>query len=65
LRCNIDDATGLARGVPGGELTLVRSFLLGLTDPGLYEADWGFAKSVHAPDPDGDEIEGYIDTSHA
>jgi catechol 2,3-dioxygenase len=65
-----DAATGLAHvafrvGSSAEELTLVMNTLHDSRTPILYEADRGFAKSVHALDPDGNEIELYIDTSHA
>ncbi len=63
-----DAATGLAHvafrvGSPGEEPALVRNMLHDSRTPVLYEADRGFAKSVHVLDPDGSEIELYIDTS--
>jgi catechol-2,3-dioxygenase len=33
--------------------------------PILHEAERGFAKSLHLLDPDGNEIELYVDTSGA
>jgi catechol 2,3-dioxygenase len=61
-------ATGLAHvafkvGSSADELALVRNMLHDSQTPVLYEADRGFAKSVHLLDPDGNEIELYIDTS--
>lgn len=61
-------ATGLAHvafkvGSSAEELALVRNMLHDSRTPVLYEADRGFAKSVHLLDPDGNEIELYIDTS--
>ncbi len=63
-----DAATGLAHvafrvGSSVEELALVRNMLHDSRTPVLYEADRGFAKSVHVLDPDGNEIELYIDTS--
>ncbi len=63
-----DAATGLAHvafrvGSSTEELALVRKMLHDSRTPVLYEADRGFAKSVHVLDPDGNEIELYIDIS--
>ena len=62
-----DAATGLAHvafkvGSSAEEFALVRNVLRRSGTPVLYEADRGFAKSVHVLDPDGNEIELYIDT---
>ncbi len=61
-------ATGLAHvafNVDGSteELTLVRKSLHDSQTPVLYQAHRGFAESVHVLDPDGHEIELYIDVS--
>ncbi len=65
-----DAATGLAHvafrvGSSAEELSLLMNMLHDSGTPVLYEADRGFAKSVHVLDPDGNEIELYIDTSDA
>ena len=61
------DATGLAHvafkvGTSAEALRLVRNALHASGTPVLYEADRAFTKSVHVLDPDGNEIELYIDT---
>ena len=64
-----DDATtGLAHvafrvGRSADELTLFRGRLHESGTPVLYEADRGFAKSLHVLDPDGNEVELFVDTS--
>ena len=45
------------------ELRLARSVLDASRTPVLYEAERGFTKSVHVLDPDGNEIELYVDIS--
>jgi catechol 2,3-dioxygenase len=64
------DATGLAHvafRVDGSaeELRVARSMLQASGSPILYEAERGFAQSVHLLDPDGNEIELYVGTSGA
>jgi len=61
------DATGLAHvafkvGSSVGALHLAREALHASGTPVLYEAERAFTKSVHLLDPDGNEIELYIDT---
>lgn len=61
------DATGLAHvafkvGGSAEALSLVRNVLQSSGTPILYEVERAFAKSVHVLDPDGNEIELYIDT---
>jgi catechol-2,3-dioxygenase len=61
-------ATGLAHvafkiGSSDEELRLVRSALLDSGTLVLYEAERGFAKSLHVLDPDRNEIELYVDIS--
>jgi catechol 2,3-dioxygenase len=63
-----DNATGLAHvafkvGSSDEELHLVGQMLRDAGTPVLYEAERGFATSVHVLDPDGNEIELYVDTS--
>jgi catechol 2,3-dioxygenase len=63
-------ATGLAHvafkvGASPAELALTRTMLDDSRIPVLYEAERGFAKSLHVLDPDGNEIELYVDTAHA
>ena len=63
-----DYATGLAHvafkvGSSVEELRLVRNVLNDSGTPVLYEAERGFAKSMHVLDPDGNEIELYVSTS--
>ena len=65
-----DDATGLAHvafkvGSSAEELRLVRNLLHDSETPIRYEANRGFAKSVHVLDPDRNEIELYVETSDA
>jgi len=60
------DATGLAHvafnvGSSVEALRLAREALHASATPVLYEADRAFTKSVHLFDPDGNEIELYID----
>jgi catechol-2,3-dioxygenase len=45
------------------EFGLARRLLEGSGSPILYEADRGFSRSVHVLDPDGNEIEFYVDVS--
>jgi catechol 2,3-dioxygenase len=64
------DATGLAHvvfkvGSSAEALRLARSVLHASGTLVLYEAERAFTKSVHVLDPDGNEIELYIDTSDA
>jgi catechol-2,3-dioxygenase len=49
-------------GSSAEELRLVRNVLNDSGIPVLYEAERGFAKSMHVLDPDGNEIELYVDT---
>ena len=61
------DATGLAHvafkvGNSAETLSLVRKVLHASGTPVLYEAERTFTKSVHVLDPDGNEIELYVDT---
>jgi catechol 2,3-dioxygenase len=63
-----DGATGLAhvafRVASSAEaFASVQKMLHDSRTPVLYEADRGFAKSVHVLDPDGNEVELYLDTS--
>jgi len=63
-----DDATGLAHvafkvGCSIEEFGLVRRVLEVSGSPVLYEAERGFSRSVHVLDPDGNEIELYVDIS--
>ena len=65
-----ESAIGLAHvafkvGHSAEELRLARDALDDAGAPVLYEAERGFAKSVHALDPDGNEIELYVDRSGA
>jgi catechol 2,3-dioxygenase len=65
-----DHATGLAHvafrvGSSTEEFGLVRSLLERSGSPVLYEAERGSSRSVHVLDPDGNEIELYIDLSDA
>ena len=65
-----ESATGLAHvafrmGGSTEELATLRRALRRSGIPVLYEADRGFARSVHVLDPDGHEIELYIVTSRA
>ena len=62
------DATGLAHvafkvGSSLEEFGLARSLLDESGTPVLYEAHRGFSRSVHVLDPDGNEIELYVDIS--
>ena len=62
------DATGLAHvafkvGSSLEEFGLARSLLDESGTPVLYEAQRGFSRSVHVLDPDGNEIELYVDIS--
>ena len=63
-------ATGLAHvafkvGSSVEELRLARNALIDSRTLVLYEAERGFAKSLHVLDPDGNEIELYVDISGA
>jgi catechol-2,3-dioxygenase len=63
-----DTATGLAHvafkiGASVDDLGLAREELRDSGSHILHEAERGFAKSVHVLDPDGNEIELYVDTS--
>jgi catechol 2,3-dioxygenase len=65
-----DDTTGLAHvafriGTSTDDLGLARAELRDSGSHILYEAERGFAKSVHVLDPDGNEVELYVDTSGA
>ncbi len=65
-----DAATGLAHvafkvGSTADELRLTRNALHNSGTLILYEAERDFAKSVHVLDPDGNEIELYVDISGA
>ncbi len=60
-------ATGLAHvafkvGESVETLSLVRNALNASRTPVLYEAERTFSKSLHVLDPDGNEIELYVDT---
>jgi catechol 2,3-dioxygenase len=60
------EATGLAHvafkvGGSGETLGLVRDALAASGTPVLYEAERTVSKSVHVLDPDGNEIELYVD----
>ena len=60
------DATGLAHvafkvGSSLEEFGLARRLLEKSGTPVLYEAQRGFSRSVHVLDPDGNEIELYVD----
>jgi catechol 2,3-dioxygenase len=60
------DATGLAHvafkvGSSPEEFGLARRLLDESGTPVLYEAQRGFSRSVHVLDPDGNEIELYVD----
>jgi catechol 2,3-dioxygenase len=62
------DATGLAHvafriGSSPEELRLARSVLEAEGTPVLYEAERRFTRSLHVLDPDGNEIELYVDVS--
>ena len=62
------DATGLAHvafkvGSSLEEFGLARSLLDESGTTVLYEAQRGFSRSVHVLDPDGNEIELYVDIS--
>ena len=61
------DATGLAHvafkvGESAETLRLVREVLIASGTPIVYEAERTHSKSVHVHDPDGNEIELYVDT---
>ncbi len=61
------NAIGLAHvafkiGRSAEELRRARTVLDAAGTPFLYEADRAFTKSVHVLDPDGNEIEFYIET---
>jgi len=65
-----DHATGLAHvafkvGSSTEEFGLARSWLERSGSPVLYEAERGSSRSVHVLDPDGNEIELYMDLSDA
>ena len=62
------NATGLAHvafkiGSSAEELHLARSVLETERTPVLYEAERRFTRSLHVLDPDGNEIELYVDVS--
>ena len=62
-----DDAIGLAHvafkiGRSAEEFGLARSVLDASGTRVLYEADRAFSKSVHVLDPDGNEVELYVET---
>jgi catechol-2,3-dioxygenase len=62
------DATGLAHvafkvGSSPEEFGLARRLLDESGTPVLYEAQRGFSRSLHVLDPDGNEIELYVDIS--
>ena len=62
------DATGLAHvafkiGNSPEELRLARKVLEAERTPVLYEAERSFAQSLHVLDPDGNEIELYVNVS--
>ena len=62
----VNGATGLAHvafkvGSSVEEFGLARSLLEASGTPVLYEAERGFSRSVHVLDPDGNEIELYVD----
>jgi catechol-2,3-dioxygenase len=50
-------------GSSAEELALAKGMLRDSRTPVLYEAGRGFARSVHVLDPDGNEIELYVDTA--
>ena len=61
------EASGLAHvafkfGASVEALSLVQSVLSASRTPVLYEAERTHSKSVHVLDPDGNEIELYVDT---
>ena len=63
-----DDAIGLAHvafkiGGSAEELRLARSVLETKRIPVLYEAERRLTRSLHVLDPDGNEIELYVDVS--
>lgn len=65
-----EDATGLAHvalevGSSAEEYGLAVSLLDAKGIPILYEAERGSSRSVHVLDPDGNEIEIYVDISGA
>jgi catechol 2,3-dioxygenase len=65
----VDGATGLAHvafkvGSSVQEFGLARRSLELSGSPVLYEAERGFSRSVHVLDPDGNEIELYVDISN-
>ena len=67
---SVGDASGLAHvafkvGSSIAEFDLARSVLDASGTPILYEAERGFSRSVHVLDPDGNEIELYVDISDA
>jgi catechol 2,3-dioxygenase len=62
------DATGLAHvafkiGSSPEELRLARRVLEEERNPVLYEAERSFTRSLHVLDPEGNEIELYVDVS--
>lgn len=66
----MDGATGLAHvafrvGNSREEFDVARGLLEASGSPVLYEAERSFARSVHVLDPDGNEIELYVDISDA
>ncbi|HUE07124.1 MAG TPA: VOC family protein [Acidimicrobiales bacterium] len=65
-----DHSTGLAHvafkvGSSAEEFGQARSLLEWSGSPVLYEAERGFSRSLHVLDPDGNEIELYVDISDA
>jgi catechol 2,3-dioxygenase len=67
-RSPVDHATGLAHvafkvGNSIEEFNSVRGWLDASGTPVLYEAERRFSRSVHVLDPDGNEIELYVDSN--
>jgi catechol-2,3-dioxygenase len=65
-----DGAIGLAHvafkiGSSAEEYEVARSLLDASGTPVPYEAERGFSRSMHVLDPDGNEIELYVDTTDA
>jgi catechol 2,3-dioxygenase len=65
-----EDSTGLAHvafkiGSSAEKLALAKEVLRDSQTRVLYEAERGFATSVHVLDPDGNEIELYVDKADA
>jgi catechol 2,3-dioxygenase len=65
-----EDTTGLAHvafkvGSSVQDLGLARGLLEASGTPVLYEAERGFSRSIHVLDPDGNEIELYVDIPDA